>query len=92
MPQGGIDEGETPAQAGLRELAEEVGTGSAVILRQMDEWLQYDLPDHLLGVALHGRYRGQKQKWLAIALHRRRSRHQHQDARTGICRLEMVAR
>lgn len=66
MPQGGIDEGETPAQAGLRELAEEVGTGSAVILRQMDEWLQYDLPDHLLGVALHGRYRGQKQKWLAM--------------------------
>lgn len=66
MPQGGIDDGETPAQAGMRELQEETGTASAVILRQMDEWLQYDLPDHLLGVALHGRYRGQKQKWLAM--------------------------
>lgn len=66
MPQGGIDEGETPAEAGLRELKEEVGTGKAVILREMDEWLYYDLPKHLLGVALHGRYRGQKQKWLAM--------------------------
>jgi putative (di)nucleoside polyphosphate hydrolase len=66
MPQGGIDEGETPAEAALRELKEEVGTGKAVILREMDEWLRYDLPKHLLGVALHGRYRGQKQKWLAL--------------------------
>ncbi len=66
MPQGGIDEGETPAEAALRELKEEVGTGKAVILREMDEWLRYDLPKHLLGVALHGRFRGQKQKWLAL--------------------------
>ena len=66
MPQGGIDEGETPAEAGLRELEEEVGTNKAVILREMDEWLCYDLPRHLVGVALHGRFRGQKQKWLAM--------------------------
>jgi len=66
MPQGGIDEGETPAEAGLRELKEEIGTDKAVILREMDEWLRYDLPKHLLGVALHGRFRGQKQKWLAL--------------------------
>ena len=66
MPQGGIDEGETPAEAGLRELEEEVGTDQAVILREMDEWLCYDLPRHLVGVALHGRFRGQKQKWLAM--------------------------
>jgi putative (di)nucleoside polyphosphate hydrolase len=66
MPQGGIDEGETPAEAGLRELEEEVGTGKAVILREMDGWLHYDLPEHLVGVALHGRFRGQKQKWLAL--------------------------
>jgi putative (di)nucleoside polyphosphate hydrolase len=66
MPQGGIDEGETPAEAVLRELREEIGTDKAVILRELDDWLHYDLPRHLLGVALHGRYRGQKQKWFAL--------------------------
>lgn len=66
MPQGGIDEGETPAEAGLRELREEIGTAKAVVLREYPEWLCYDLPPHLLGVALHGRYRGQRQKWLAM--------------------------
>ena len=66
MPQGGIDEGETPLEAGLRELKEEIGTNRAELLREMDDWLAYDLPQHLLGVALHGRYRGQRQKWLAM--------------------------
>ena len=66
MPQGGIDDGETPAQTALRELKEEIGTDKAVVLRELDEWLCYDLPKHLIGVALHGKYRGQKQKWLAL--------------------------
>lgn len=66
MPQGGIDDGEEPAEAALRELEEEAGTGKATILSEMDEWLTYDLPQHLLGVALHGKYRGQKQKWFAM--------------------------
>jgi len=66
MPQGGIDEGETPVEAGLRELGEEIGTRKAEPLREMKEWLSYDLPPHLLGVALHGRYRGQRQKWIAM--------------------------
>ena len=66
MPQGGIDDGETPLQAGLRELKEEVGTDKAEYLAEMHEWLSYDLPQHLLGVALHGRYRGQRQKWIAL--------------------------
>jgi putative (di)nucleoside polyphosphate hydrolase len=66
MPQGGIDEGETPVEAGFREMKEEIGTDNAELLREYPEWLDYDLPPHLLGVALHGRYRGQRQKWLAM--------------------------
>ena len=66
MPQGGIDLGEDPKTAALRELKEEIGTNKAELLREMDEWLTYDLPPHLVGVALKGRYRGQRQKWLAM--------------------------
>ncbi len=66
MPQGGIDDGESPRAAALRELREEIGTDKAEVLREHPDWLCYDLPVHLLGVALHGRYRGQRQKWLAL--------------------------
>lgn len=66
MPQGGIDNGETPEEAALRELGEEIGTSNARLLREYNGWLTYDLPAHLLGVALRGRYRGQKQKWMAM--------------------------
>jgi putative (di)nucleoside polyphosphate hydrolase len=66
MPQGGIDKGETPRQAALRELKEEVGTAKADIIGEMDDWVTYDLPAHLVGVAFHGKYRGQRQKWFAL--------------------------
>jgi len=66
MPQGGIDLGESPVEAARRELKEEIGTNKAELLREMDGWLDYDLPPHLIGVALKGRYRGQRQKWLAM--------------------------
>ncbi|MCP4329489.1 MAG: RNA pyrophosphohydrolase [Alphaproteobacteria bacterium] len=64
MPQGGIDDGETPAQAALRELREEIGTVKAEILAETTEWYAYDLPDDLIGKAWGGRYRGQEQKWV----------------------------
>jgi putative (di)nucleoside polyphosphate hydrolase len=66
MPQGGIDKGETPVEAALRELQEEVGTDKAHIIGEMEDWVIYDLPPHLVGVALHGKYRGQRQKWFAL--------------------------
>jgi putative (di)nucleoside polyphosphate hydrolase len=66
LPQGGIDADEDPRAAVLRELAEEIGTDRAEILGEHPEWLTYDLPPHLVGVALGGRYRGQKQRWFAL--------------------------
>lgn len=66
LPQGGIDAGEDPAAAVLRELAEEIGTANAEILAEHPGWLTYDLPAALVGVALGGRYRGQQQKWFAL--------------------------
>jgi putative (di)nucleoside polyphosphate hydrolase len=66
LPQGGIDEGEDPRTAVLRELAEEIGTDRAEIAAEHPEWLTYDLPPHLVGVALGGRYRGQRQRWFAL--------------------------
>ncbi|OCX65323.1 RNA pyrophosphohydrolase [Thioclava sp. SK-1] len=68
MPQGGMDKGETPKQAGLRELYEETGVSDDLVkkLGKTEDWLFYDLPDHLLGKAWGGKYRGQKQKWFAF--------------------------
>jgi len=66
MPQGGIDENEDPRRAALRELEEEIGTSNVAFLREHPDWLHYDLPEHLIGVALDGRYRGQMQKWFAL--------------------------
>ncbi|MBV9654357.1 MAG: RNA pyrophosphohydrolase [Acetobacteraceae bacterium] len=66
LPQGGIDPDEDPRVAVLRELEEEIGTGRAEIIAEHDEWLTYDLPPDLLGIALKGRYRGQRQRWFAL--------------------------
>lgn len=66
MPQGGIDPGEDPRDAAIRELREEIGTDKAAIVGETEDWLIYDLPDDLIGKVWKGRYRGQKQKWFAM--------------------------
>lgn len=63
MPQGGIDKGEDLEEAARRELFEETGIQSIEIIAESEGWLNYDLPPHLLGKALKGKYRGQTQKW-----------------------------
>ncbi len=65
MPQGGIDPGEDPHAAMIRELGEEIGTANVAVLAETRGWLRYDLPDRLVGVAWGGRWRGQEQKWFA---------------------------
>ena len=65
MPQGGIDPGEDPRRAALRELEEEIGTANAAIIAEADGWLSYDLPVELAKRVWGGRYRGQAQKWFA---------------------------
>ncbi|MBL4601823.1 MAG: RNA pyrophosphohydrolase [Emcibacteraceae bacterium] len=66
MPQGGIDEGEDPQEAAIRELEEETGVTNATIIAQYDDWLSYDLPDELYGKVWNGRYGGQKMKWYVM--------------------------
>lgn len=66
MPQGGIDEGETPMDAALRELGEETGTHKAILLAESRDWITYDLPEELIPKIWGGRFRGQRQKWFAM--------------------------
>ena len=67
MPQGGIDDGETPAAAAFRELKEETGTDRAEIIAETPDWLRYELPAELQGKRIWGGYyRGQEQKWFLM--------------------------
>ena len=66
MPQGGIDPGETPERAALRELEEEIGTAKAEILFSTQGWLTYDLPPELAARIWKGKWRGQAQRWFAL--------------------------
>jgi putative (di)nucleoside polyphosphate hydrolase len=66
MPQGGIDEGEDHRAAAMRELFEETGVTSASFLDEAEGWFTYDLPEQLIGKSWNGKYRGQKQKWVAL--------------------------
>ncbi|MGO4706109.1 RNA pyrophosphohydrolase [Microvirga sp. 2MCAF38] len=66
MPQGGIDPGESPYDAALREMYEETSVRSARLLAEAPDWYTYDLPSMVAGRAWRGRYRGQTQKWFAF--------------------------
>jgi putative (di)nucleoside polyphosphate hydrolase len=66
MPQGGIDRGEDPWPAALRELYEETNIRSVEKLGEIAQWLKYDIPREIVGQAWGGKYRGQSQKWYAL--------------------------
>ena len=66
MPQGGIDDGEEPFAAALRELAEETNVTSVELLAEASDWFTYDLPDDIAKEAWKGRWCGQTQKWFAL--------------------------
>ena len=66
MPQGGIDAGENPYPAALRELYEETNVRSVEPLAEARDWFTYDLPPELVGHAWKGKFRGQTQKWFAL--------------------------
>jgi putative (di)nucleoside polyphosphate hydrolase len=66
MPQGGIDDGEDPWPAALRELYEETNIRSVEKLGEVEDWLCYDIPREIVGRAWSGKYRGQRQKWFAL--------------------------
>ena len=68
MPQGGIDKGETPREAALRELTEETGVSADLVevIGKTPDWITYELPPEILGKIWKGKYGGQKQKWFAM--------------------------
>ena len=66
MPQGGVDANELLLQAMKRELLEETSIKNIKVLKELDQWLEYELPDNLIGKIWKGKYRGQKQKWFVV--------------------------
>ena len=66
MPQGGVNQNENFLDAARRELEEEMGVKSAKLIKELDGWLKYELPENLLGKIWKGKYRGQRQKWFVM--------------------------
>ena len=66
MPQGGIDEGEDYLSAAYRELKEETSITKVELIKELDGFTTYELPNDLLGIIWKGKYRGQKQKWFIM--------------------------
>ena len=63
MPQGGVDEGENFYDAALRELEEETSIKNVTLIKEIEGYISYNLPDYLLGIIWKGKYKGQNQKW-----------------------------
>src|SRR6266571_4214478 len=66
MPQGGIDDRESPREAAMRELKEEIGTNNAEIIAESGRWPTYDVPEEFARKAWSGRWKGQRQKWFVM--------------------------
>ena len=66
MPQGGVDSNEPLLQAMKRELLEETSIKNIKVLKELNQWLEYELPENLIGKIWKGKYRGQKQKWFVV--------------------------
>ena len=66
MPQGGVDKGEDFIAAAYRELEEETSIKNVKLIKELDGFITYHLPDHLLGIIWKGKYRGQEQKWFLM--------------------------
>tara|TARA_B110000858_G_C17570258_1_gene366535 strand:- start:84 stop:554 length:471 start_codon:yes stop_codon:yes gene_type:complete len=66
MPQGGVDENEPLLKAMKRELLEETSIVNIKVLKEFKHWLEYELPENLIGKIWKGKYRGQKQKWFIV--------------------------
>ena len=66
MPQGGVNQGENLLNAVKRELEEETSIKNFKILKELDGWTEYGLPNYLIGKIWKGKYRGQKQRWFIL--------------------------
>ena len=66
MPQGGVDLDEPLLIAMKRELKEETSIKNIEVLKEFDQWFEYELPENLIGKIWKGKYRGQKQKWFIV--------------------------
>ena len=66
MPQGGVDKNEDFLKAAFRELDEETSIKSVELIKELDGFITYNLPDHLLGIIWKGKYKGQTQKWFVM--------------------------